>query len=76
MTNPQPKQGTHFWFMSLLVPTAGGFNTYRRSGHFTPERGTTRVDAFELLLAIVKEQSPELGADAVVISFDVQPNRL
>lgn len=69
-------QGTHFWFMSFLVPMAGGFSTYRRSGHFTPHPGTTRVDAFELLLAAVKEQSPELRENAVVLSFDVQPNQI
>lgn len=75
MTN-ESKQGTHFWFMSLIVPGASGFSTYRRSGNFTPKPGTTRVDAFELLLNAVKQQSPELRHDAVVISFDIQPNEL
>lgn len=72
----ETEQGTHFWFMSLIVPNVGGFSSYRRSGHFTPKSGTTRVDAFEYLLATVKEQSPELRHNAVVISFDVQPNKL
>jgi hypothetical protein len=72
------QQGTHFWFMSFIVPTYGptGFATYRRSGHFTPQKGaTTRFDAFDMLLSTVKQQSPELEKDDV-ISFDIQPNRL
>jgi hypothetical protein len=69
-------QGTHFWFMSLLVPAPNGFSAYRRSGHFTPEGGLTRHDAFEVLLNNVKEQSPELSESAVVLSFDIQPNQL
>lgn len=76
MTASEGQQGTHFWFMSLFVPNSMGFATYRRSGHFNPKPGTTRFDAFELLLAAVKEQSPELQHDAVVISFDIQPNQI
>ncbi|MEU6365753.1 hypothetical protein ABZ876_08350 [Streptomyces sp. NPDC046931] len=76
MTDIRPAQGTHFWFMSLIVPSPVGFDSYRRCGHFTPDPGMTRHDAFELLLAAVKEQSPELRTHAVVISFDVQPNQL
>ena len=77
-TRMSSDQGTHFWFMSLIVPSPpmNGFETYRRSGHFTPERGATRHDAFEMLLTTVKEQTPELRNDAVVLAFDIQPNKL
>ncbi|MFJ6667425.1 hypothetical protein [Streptomyces sp. NPDC091383] len=76
MTDSQPAQGSHFWFISLLVPSAVGFDSYRCSGHFTPHAGMTRADAFELLLATVKEQTPELRTNATVLSFDLQPNQL
>lgn len=69
-------QGSHFWFMSLIVPARGGFETYRRSGHFTPEKGATRFDSFEMLLGVVKQGTPELRDDGVVLAFDIQPNRL
>lgn len=64
------KQGTHFFFMSLY---AGG-HVWRRSGHLTPERGWTRLDAFEYLMALVREE-PELTS-ATVLAFDIQPNKL
>jgi len=70
------EQGTHFWFMSLILPNAAGFAAYRRVGHCTPEPGATRLDLFDMLLNMVKEKSPELNDGAVVISFDIQPNKL
>lgn len=64
-------QGTHFYFMSLY----GNGNVWRRSGHLTPPQSWTRFDAFESLLAYVKESTPEL-ADATVLAFDIQPNKI
>ncbi|MFD9047674.1 hypothetical protein [Streptomyces zaomyceticus] len=69
------EQGTHFWFMSLILPTSQGMNFYRRTGHLNLNRGATRFNAFEEILAAMKEQTPEL-ATAVVLSFDIQPNKL
>jgi hypothetical protein len=70
------RQGTHFFFMSFLNPVGNGmFKTFHRSGTFTPSQGSTRVDMFDSLLGTVQEQSPELEG-AVVMSFDIQPNRI
>ncbi|MEU6527861.1 hypothetical protein ABZ869_01550 [Streptomyces sp. NPDC046928] len=69
------KQGTHFWFMSLALITRAGLCFYRRTGHLDLNAGATRFDAFEEILAAMKEQTPELH-DAVVLSFDIQPNAL
>ncbi|MEW2567650.1 hypothetical protein [Streptomyces sp. NPDC047070] len=70
-----PKQGTHFWFMSLALITSRGLSFYRRTGHVDFNPGATRIDAFEEILTSVKEQTPELQ-DAVVLAFDLQPNAL
>jgi hypothetical protein len=69
------KQIEVFWFMSLLGPAQGGSMYYRRTGIFTVAAGETRFACFEEIFAAVKAQSPELG-DAVVLSFDIQPNQL
>lgn len=71
----RPKQGTHFWFMSLSLITSQGMSFYRRTGHLDLNRGATRFDAFEEILTAMKEQTPELQ-DAVVLAFDIQPNAL
>lgn len=71
-----PEQGTHFYFMSFIVPNVSGFSTHRRSGHFTPADGATRFDSFDMLLDAMKQESPELRNNAVVIAFDIQPNKL
>lgn len=76
MTSEGEQQGTHFWFMSLLVPVPTGFSTFHRRGHCTPKPGSTRVNVFDDLLTLVKQGSPELAHDAVVISFDIHPNQL
>ncbi|MFB7285448.1 hypothetical protein [Actinacidiphila glaucinigra] len=69
------EQGTHFWFMSLVLITSEGMSFYRRTGHLTVNPGATRFNAFEEILSAMKEGTPELR-DAVVLSFDIQPNRL
>lgn len=69
------QQGTHFWFMSFLQPTPNGFDTYRRSGHFNPPPGATRVDMFSVLRDEIERFTPEL-AGATVLAFDIQPNQL
>ncbi|MFJ4712709.1 hypothetical protein [Streptomyces sp. NPDC088785] len=68
-------QGTHFWFMSLALITSEGMSFYRRTGHISLNKGATRFNAFEEILAAMKEQTPALH-DAVVLSFDIQPNAL
>ncbi|MFF7879126.1 hypothetical protein ACOMD4_15725 [Streptomyces anulatus] len=65
------QQGTHFFFMSLYTPG----HVWRRSGHFTPLPGMTRVDAFERLFTDLAAASPELEG-ATVLAFDIQPNTL
>ncbi|MFJ1865530.1 hypothetical protein ACIOD1_12945 [Streptomyces sp. NPDC088097] len=69
------QQGTHFIFMSLTVPTPQGFMTLRRSGAITPPPGATRLDMFEKLRQQVLAEDPSY-AEAAVISFDIQPNKL
>lgn len=69
------EQGTHFIFMALTVPTPNGFMTLRRSGVVTPPVGATRQDMFERLRQQVIAEDPSY-AEAVVISFDIQPNKL
>ncbi|WP_435643895.1 hypothetical protein ACR9VJ_26570 [Streptomyces sp. H49] len=64
-----------FWFMSLALITREGLSYYRRTGVFTATPDATRFSAFEELLQDVKQRTPEL-ADAVVLAFDVRPNRL
>ena len=69
------RQGTHFWFMSLVAPTGQGMDFYQRTGHLDLNPGATRADAFEEILAAVREQTPAL-TNARVLSFDIQPNNL
>lgn len=68
-------QGSHFWFMSLALITSEGLRFYRRTGHLSLNPGATRFNAFEEILSAMKEQTPALR-DAVVVSFDIQPNAL
>lgn len=60
-----------FWFMSFQ--TAAGATTI--SGTFKKAPNATRNRAYEEIMATVREQHPHL-ADGVVVSFDVQPNKL
>lgn len=60
-----------FWFVSFQTPT--GPSTV--SGTFKKAPAATRNAAYEQILGIVREQQPHL-VDSVVISFDVQPNKL
>lgn len=68
-------QGTHFWHMSFLARNDVGMTAQSRSGHYTPDPGMTRFDAFEEIHRQVVAASPYL-ADAPILSFDIQPNQL
>lgn len=74
-TTPHHEQGTHFWHMSFLAHNAIGMTAQSRSGHYTPDPGMTRFDAFQEIHRQVVEASPYL-ADAPMLSFDIQPNQL
>lgn len=74
MTDPR-EQGTHFWHMSFLVRSAVGLAAEERVGHWTPTPGMTRFDARQEIRRQVVERSPVL-TNAVMLSFDIQPNQL
>ncbi|MFE6412526.1 hypothetical protein ACFVOR_36965 [Streptomyces sp. NPDC057837] len=75
MTASDGSQGSHFWHMSFLARNEIGMTAQSRSGHYTPDPGMTRFDAFEEIHRQVVEASPYL-ADAAMLSFDIQPNKL
>ncbi|MFD9368790.1 hypothetical protein ACFWA6_13950 [Streptomyces sp. NPDC060020] len=66
------KQGTHFWFMVILVP-GGSLMTVRAT--ITPQRGRTRLDLFDQIREEVASLHPETR-DGQVVAFDIQPNKL
>lgn len=70
-----PEQGTHFWFMTIQTPNAGGYYLNSYQGTITPRQGSTRLDLFNRLVAEVHELDPKSQGGAA-IAFDVQPNRL
>ncbi|WP_030777191.1 hypothetical protein [Streptomyces sp. NRRL S-920] len=69
------EQGTHFWFMAFVGKNTSGLSVQERNGHWTPADDMTRFDAMNEVRRQVIEASPYL-ADAVLISFDIQPNSL
>lgn len=75
MTASSGSQGSHFWHMSFQARNEIGMTAQSRTGHYTPDPGMTRFDAFEEIHRQVVEASPYL-ADAAMLSFDIQPNRL
>lgn len=66
---------THFWFMAVQMPTATGYRINDYQGALTPQPGTTRLSLFMEIRAEVARQDPDTQG-GVVISFDVQPNKL
>lgn len=68
-------QGSHFWHMSFLTQNAIGLSAQERNGHWTPTPGMSRFDAMNEIRRQVVEVSPYL-ADSVMLSFDIQPNKL
>lgn len=74
-TTPPQEQGTHFWHMSFLARNEIGMTAQSRTGHYTPEPGITRFDAFEKIHRQVIDASPYL-ADAAMLAFDIQPNQI
>ncbi|MFH0243577.1 hypothetical protein ACGRHY_14380 [Streptomyces sp. HK10] len=68
-------QGTHQYFLTLQVPTGGGFVIQTWSGTWTPPAGTTRHDFYRLLRDDIARNSPEF-AHASVLFFDIQRNTL
>lgn len=71
----QTEQGTHFYFMVVQTPVAGGVHVSSQRGTCTPERGATRLDLFNAILAEAVQASP-ISANGNVIAFDIQPNQL
>lgn len=69
------EQGTHFWHMSFLSRNAMGLSAQERNGHVTPPPGISRFDAMNAIRRQVEEASPYL-VDAVMLSFDIQPNKI
>lgn len=68
-------QGSHFWHMSFLTQNATGLSAQWRAGHWTPTPGMSRFDTMNELRRQVVAASPYL-ADAVMLSFDIQPNQI
>lgn len=68
-------QGSHFWHMSFITRNAIGLSAQERSGHWTPTPGMSRFDAMNEIRRQVVQASPYL-ADAVMLSFDIQPNQI
>lgn len=68
-------QGTFFWIMTLEVPSENGDVLYNYQGTVTPARDNTRLDLFNEIKKTLISRFPHLEA-AVVVTFDVQPNRL
>jgi len=73
MTN---KQGSHFWFMVIQRPQPDGTTDLcSYQGTRTPQRGETRLDAFNAVRTLIADEYP--GApEGVVAAFDIQPNKL
>ncbi|MFJ3043583.1 hypothetical protein [Streptomyces tendae] len=69
------EQGSHFWHMSFLTHNAIGLSAEERNGHWTPSPEMSRFDAMTEIRRQVVETNPYL-VNAVMISFDMQPNRI
>ena len=74
MTNPA-EQGTHFWFMTVQAPNAGGYFVNSYQGTWTPQPGATRLSTFNDIRSYVDSQDPR-ARGGIVLAFDLQPNRL
>lgn len=75
MTEPQPEQGTHFWFMTVQTPNASGYYMNSYQGTWTPQAEATRLDVFNAIRSHVDEQDPR-ARGGIVVAFDIQPNGL
>ncbi|BET51738.1 hypothetical protein RGQ21_67200 [Kitasatospora aureofaciens] len=75
MEVPNEPQGSYFWYMSFLAYNSAGLSAQERNGHWTPTPGMSRFDAMTEIRRQVVEVSPYL-ADAVMLSFDIQPNQV
>ncbi|MEU6284942.1 hypothetical protein [Streptomyces sp. NPDC047028] len=68
-------QGSYFWIMTMQVPSEKGAVLYNYQGTVTPAKHNTRLDLFNEIRKNLTGRFPHLG-DAIVVTFDVQPNRL
>ncbi|RKE02946.1 hypothetical protein [Streptomyces sp. TLI_171] len=71
---PAATRGTHHYVLTVQQPL-GGHRVFTLSGTVTPHSEETREGIYQELLAIAAQRQPEL-ASAIVLFFDVQPNRL
>jgi hypothetical protein len=69
------EQGTHQYLITLQVPLSGGFSISSWAGTWTPPADCTRHDFYRLLREDIARNNPQF-ADASVLFFDLQPNRL
>lgn len=78
-TAPAPtipgQQDTHFYLLTLQVPTPAGFSVRSWAGTCTPGPGATRYDVYRDLRDHYARQYPEC-ATAAATAFDLQPNQL
>ncbi|WP_369778847.1 hypothetical protein [Streptomyces sp. R33] len=66
------QQGSHFWIMVMMIP-GGRAGSYQ--GTITPRPSATRFDMFNQVREEIRQRAPET-ATGVVVSFDIQPNKL
>ena len=69
------EQGSHFWFMSVMVVNSIGpwVNDYQGTLRLVP--GATRLEVFNQIREEVAQSDPR-SRGAIVLAFDVQPNEL
>jgi len=68
-------QGSHHYLITLQRPLNGGFSISTWSGECTPPEGAHRSGFYLWLREDIARAHPEF-ADASVLFFDIQPNRL
>ncbi|WP_030241012.1 hypothetical protein [Streptomyces sp. NRRL S-350] len=73
--HPVSVEPTHAWLMTLQRPVGNGLATFTSNGTYTAKPGATREDAYRDIRAWLNQQRPEM-ADACVLFFSLEPNRL
>jgi hypothetical protein len=69
------RQGTHFWFISILCPNAAGFYMNDFQGTWTPPAGATRLDMYNAVRKCIDEKDPR-ARGGIAVAFDIQRNEL
>lgn len=75
MTDSDEPQGSHFWFMVIQTPNAGGLYVNSYQGTWTPEPTATRLDMFNKIRSFIDEKDPR-ARGGIATAFDLQPNTI